>query len=86
MVKEIKEFDELSSKIRTIVRKYQLDGQPITIDKLAKKVRKPQQKVYDTCEDLDFCINVGIQVGGGIYEFKTIGECTVEDLDGYEEN
>lgn len=80
-VKKLEELNKLEEKIRKHVRKAQKDGDPITIASLAKKVKESQKKTYDVCEDMDLCINVAVKFGTGVYDFKTIGECSVEDVD-----
>lgn len=52
----------------------------LSVREAAKIFRSPQQKILDLAEDLSFCVNIGLRVGGGIWTHENIGDYELEVL------
>ena len=57
-------------------------GDAPTVRELALRYRVSQQEVVDALEDHEsICMNIGLQIGDGVFEHKSIGDYNFEWLD-----
>jgi hypothetical protein len=73
-----KKNEDTYTKLIRLVRENQDD--PISIRKLAKKLRMKQSEVLEECYDNDLNVNIGIISGNGYGVFDAIGDYNIEDL------
>lgn len=52
----------------------------LTVREAARKFRVRQSKILEIAEDLDYCVNVGLRVGNGIWKHENIGDYELEIL------
>lgn len=54
-------------------------GEAPTVRELAHRYRISQQEVMDSLEDHEpICMNVGLQIGNGVFEHESIGDYNFE--------
>jgi len=79
-------FKSAEEKLIFLIRERQIETtrngniELITIQELSKKLRTPQKRILQMCEDNELCVNIGIGNSSGYAEYGTIGEYNIEDL------
>lgn len=80
-LKKIQEYVKLRQAVRSYVERFiERHGgtECPSIRKIAHRFNFPQKMILQICEDEGMIINIGLGNQGGHYEYKQIGDYTIE--------